>query len=139
MKQQYTVEVEIPNGFEIVDYRRAEKDEYRLLTRNQKPMAITWESVEKSESNYFILKKVWEWPKWLKANFLTYDADGVAWIWETKPDWDGTEWLPGKGTDYEKVELWSWAFQFDLPPRRSTPEENIWVNPKYREDDDEDL
>lgn len=80
-KQKFEVELEVPDGFEIVDYRPVRTDD-TFLSLDMK--AKVWDFVQESKDNAFILRKV---PKYrdpvLPADWgktARFSDDGEVWI-----------------------------------------------------------
>jgi len=73
MKQQVTLELEVPEGYEVTgEYRMLEKGDIYISYEGLK--AVATESY--SGAPRFILKKKWEWPTWLKARCIVKHEEG---------------------------------------------------------------
>lgn len=80
-KQKIEIEVEVPDGWEAVDYRLAKKGEYYLDSDGANPC----------QKDFFhcpsvILRKKREWPAWCTAKYLAWDADGECYAFAEKPE-----------------------------------------------------
>lgn len=84
-KQQVTIEVDVPDGWEVVGYRKAQRDEHFAMN------GAVWQSVGETVEQHPIIVKAWQWPDWLKG-WIAMDEDG-SWFWfENEPRQMNTGW-----------------------------------------------
>ncbi len=106
-KQQVTIEVDVPEGYEGF---------LRPLTEYDNCYALNW-------------RPVWQWPAWLKAEWIAMDADGVWWAYENEPNvFDRATWYAGGS----KFEIDPRAFDFTPPPSVDWKHGTDWRQSKRR-------
>lgn len=94
MKQ--SCEIEIPGGWEFERFDKPKDGEHVLHRDRVLQAAHDWDSYA------VILKPAWQWPFWLKANWLAMDEDGTwtAFMDEPKIEddemWGGDEYYEVK-------------------------------------------
>ena len=74
------VEVEVPDGWEVVEYRRPRMGDHYLragLGIQMAPCDFEYERI--------IVRKAWQWPAWLKAAWIAMDLDGEWYAWSKLP------------------------------------------------------
>lgn len=87
-KQKFEVELEVPDGWEIVDYRPVRPEEKFL---NPDCKVRTWDFVSESRYSTFILRKI---PKYREP---VLPAD---WGKAARFSYDGNEWVEGRLASY---------------------------------------
>ncbi len=75
------LEVEVPEGWEAVAYRCPKKGESYMLATGR----IGTASVDYSYRKYIVVRKAWEWPKWLLAPWIAMDKSGAWWSFFDEP------------------------------------------------------
>ena len=83
MKQEITITVDIPEGYEATgEYRMANGEDMCLSESGDNWIAV---SGEDSRGNHIILRKKWKPPEFLNPGWIAMDESG-AWFWfESEP------------------------------------------------------
>jgi len=90
MKQ--TIEIDVPEGWEIVGYRRPQHDEFYL-----KDGEIVKAYLNCLTYSAIIVKRSWEWPEWLKADWIAMDESGKWFAYScAEPVLDDKVWARGE-------------------------------------------
>lgn len=78
-KQQITIEVDVPEGWEVIDYRKPRHDEHFVSN------GAVFQSVGESCMEYAIIRKTWQWPEWLKAKWIAMSKEGRWFACDAEP------------------------------------------------------
>lgn len=62
--QEIKIKVDIPDGWDVVEYREVRPNEFRLMANGK---AEAWDQHMPSIGHCFILRKTWQPPAWLRA------------------------------------------------------------------------
>lgn len=84
-KQQITIEIDIPDGFEATGEFRIpdERNEYWLSSGGE--LCGPHNGMATVCGNRIILRKIWEWPTWLKMPYIAMDKDGLWFAYSCMP------------------------------------------------------
>lgn len=77
--EKQTLEVDVPDGYAV--------DRVTRSRINGIGEQITSMSVD------FTLKRVWQWPEWLTAEWIAMDKDGAWWAYLSEPKIGSEFWL----------------------------------------------
>lgn len=93
------IEIEIPVGYELADtkIRQANQGDSFLNPSSVGATVQTWCAREKSISQYIIVRKSWQWPDWLTAEWIAMDADGKWDAYSEEPHMHDHYWSPDEG------------------------------------------
>lgn len=81
-KQQITIEVDIPDGYEATgEFRSPGLDEVYLQRGEVKRSRF-----DHYASDFVIVRKKWQWPDWLKAPWIAMDKNGEWYAYKEQPD-----------------------------------------------------
>lgn len=87
-KQKIEIELDVPDGWELTgEFRKAEVGEYSITA--DEPLH-KW--TIPTSSSYFIVRKKWQWPEWLKAEWIAMDRNGRWFGYDRKPDRTSQDW-----------------------------------------------
>lgn len=76
------VEIEIPDGYELVDEKmRPPKMGERYITSDGEVAEATSDWPDERYNHRAIIRKSW-WPKWLTADWVTVDLNGDVYAWK---------------------------------------------------------
>lgn len=106
-KQQITIEVDIPDGYEATGEFRCPELGELYISRGQTHQAC----FQNYASDHLILRKKWQWPDWLKAPWIAMDSNGTWWAYTQPPTIDGPSWFGG-----DPVRLSEYHLHFTPPP-----------------------
>jgi hypothetical protein len=81
----------------------------------------------RGEPYWVVVRKAWQWPKWLTANYIAMDGDNQWWAFTGQPEQnpDEEEWYP-RG---EKFSLLDSCFIAFSPPPCNNWQESLRKNP----------
>ena len=125
------VTVEIPEGYELADSRmRQLRCGDTFLNRHGE--VETWHESWNSSCIFVIVRKAWQWPKWLKARWIAEEAVGRWYAYNEKPVCNEVDcWQRKNGPC---VYLHSSLLDFTPPPcddwRNSLRENPNWKEPE---------
>lgn len=106
-----TLELEVPEGWELTgEYRAPKPGDYFINSRGR---VFDYCSTQLTTPKP-IVRRVWQWPEWLKAGWTAMDKNGIWWAYTEKPRVSGNGWTsPGIGI-YEVIN--SQLLDFTPPP-----------------------
>lgn len=131
MKQQVTIEVDIPEGYEATgEFRGVNPGDGFYLDDFGAAVPRT-NDISLGTRKRLILKKKWVWPAWLTAHCIAMDADGNWYAYENDADW--SHFTLAWAVSSRCAVLTSDLFDMELPPTPERPEDSKIVNPKYRQ------
>jgi len=125
------VQVEIPNGLEIADpVMRAPKSGELYLNHNN---TVLSECNHPLTNKYVIVKRAYNWPEWLKANWIAKAPTGLWYAFWKKPvvNKDAGNWYYAIDT----ILLNQNFFDFTPPDCKSNWEDSAIKNPNYEGDE----
>jgi len=93
VKKLIEVEVDIPAGFEFV---RFPFNGESLTCDGDTFCRVV---VNGSLETMAVLRKLWQWPEWLTAEWIAMDRDGGWWCYGDKPRLNDLGWSPCGGTN----------------------------------------
>ena len=83
-KQQITIEVDIPDGYEATgEFRCPNVGEYWIYDHCLPACGLGFVL---PHSPRLILRKTWQWPEWLKAPWIAMDKNGEWYAYKEQPD-----------------------------------------------------
>lgn len=90
-KHKIEIDVDIPDGYELVAYREAETGEEYVYAGT----VVQRRDAVRSLGKYFIVRKSkpsFQWPAWLKAAAIAKDTSGAIIAHKSKPAFLGGTW-----------------------------------------------
>lgn len=96
MPTKVQVTIEIPDGYELaeIEMRCPKFGEYYLSNRRREYQPIL-SSMDFYMELYPILRKKWEWPKWLIACCIAMNSDTNWYAYERIPTYNEQQWRNG--------------------------------------------
>ena len=108
-KQQITIEVDVPEGWEFVRYGMPKAGEHWL----DGVSAVHCAGFDYQDTGCIIVQKAWQWPAWLKYSWLAMDRNERWWAYENEPNvFDRDIWYAGG----DRFEVSHKAIEFTPPP-----------------------
>lgn len=109
-KQTVTIEVDVPEGWEFDRFDMPKAGEHWIDGAGMLHCA----GFNYADTACVIVKKAWQWPAWLKAEWVAMDKDGEWWAYSNEP-------FCGKLPHWENVDggenaCVSQLFSFTPPP-----------------------
>ena len=104
-KQKIEIEVDVPDGFEFVRLSQHSN----TATGEHTNGAVVVHNV----SYFVIVRKSWQWPDWLTAEWIARDADGEWWAFNKKPHAACGSWISEHGRYFYMAES---LVNFTPPP-----------------------
>ena len=104
------VEVDVPDGWEAVEYRVPVVGE--TILSSEDPRTVIPTVGPGYYSARFILRPVWQWPAWLKAPWIAMDPDGLWGSFENEPCIESGSWICRGAESY----VFTTLFDFTPPP-----------------------
>ena len=87
-KQKIEIEVDIPDGYEFVRYGVPTDRDYFVY-----PDGYVMPSGCESNGSYVIVRKAWQWPPWLKADYIAMDKAGKWFAFASRPNCECDGWF----------------------------------------------
>lgn len=113
MLTKVELEIDVPEGYEVVRYGLPKEGEVYLAACRKKPK-ITKAFRDYEVANKIILQPIWEWPAWLKAPWIAMDEDGMWWGYQEEPQVVKDSW-ESRLNWYFNLNA-EWATDFTPPP-----------------------
>lgn len=111
MLTKVELEIDVPEGYEVVRYGLPKEGEVYLAACRKKPK-ITKAFRDYEVANKIILQPIWQWPAWLKAPWIAMDEDRTWYVYEDKPHISRDTWI--NVNQMNSIE--DWAIDFTPPP-----------------------
>jgi hypothetical protein len=108
VKTTITIELDIPDGWEFVEYRTPKEGEYYANQYDGSPIFSSGGNLQQR----IIIRTVWTWPAWLKAPWIAMDEDGLWSGCESEPFGGRAKWM----TKGNAVQLHIGLLDFTPPP-----------------------
>ncbi len=100
---------ELLGKWEPVAYRRAKRGEFFA---SENSGAVLQSDFDYEVTRMLIVCPVWQWPAWLKAEWIAMDSDGRWFAYKREPDTVGGEWRSGEFASFLRGDL----VDFTPPP-----------------------
>ena len=104
-KQKIEIEIHIPDGYEFV--RLDESCETRMPESTHGAVTVH------GKNQYVIVRKSWQWPEWLTAEWIAMDKDGDWMAFSCLPKKSGSWWA---SDDIIAITLSGGKLAFTPPP-----------------------
>lgn len=113
-KQQITIEVDIPDGYEATGEFRLPDESREFWLNPTARLCFPHNGQPTCDGPRLILRKKWQCPEGVTANWLAVDDDGYIRLFDEEPKLEGGDWYDGNGwMSYIHPSHVSWS----SPPR----------------------
>jgi hypothetical protein len=114
-----TIDIDLPDGWECVGFRPAKANEYVFDPVVGTPYQVSTGTYGKR----IVMRPVWKWPSWLKADYIAQDESGLWCAHMVAPELDVTKglWVSNSSTP-----LVDWVFDFTPPPVKECWRYNVF-------------
>lgn len=89
-KQRIEIEVDVPDGFEFVEFRPPKEGEYFVMYCGS-PVTATSDYGKKHPR--LIVRRKWHWPEWLTAEWIAMDECGRWYAFDDEPELKSACWI----------------------------------------------
>jgi len=128
MKQTITIDIDLPDGYEIVSYRCPRNGEMFLKQDQNEGVVANWDWQVMPANRRFILRRAFVWPSWLKCAAIAKDIYGVWYAYKAMPKQclSGFAYEPGSLVQRIDANI----LDIDLP---DVPwDQSLRINPEYK-------
>lgn len=130
-KQQITIEVDIPDGYEATGEFRLPDESRECWLSNFSAVCEPHGGRATVHGPRLILRKKWQWPDWLKAPWIAMDKNGEWYAYKEQPDlMDGfVTWQSSGPASHTLID--SGMFDF-TPPECTDWKQSLRKNPNAK-------
>ena len=125
MKQTITIEVDVPNGYEAVDFRNPKEGEHFINYQGY----LSEQDEVPCAGPRLIVRRAFVWPSWLKCAAIAKDESGKWYAHSVTPMRASNGWHTTHGSTCRHIH----SELFDISSFPDVPwDQSLRINPEYK-------